>query len=187
MRGKKWQIGGLPDTKMKHNERISPEARIVYPDHFLFSTIKDGKTWQCCTFYFSILHPSLSTSYFLFVFFQKCLKRLKTFLGDLFLSRSETCCLSKTSNIQPALLWHGTDLGQRLISLSLLTNPGPEVCIWLAFRPQWFNKLCLIWPKTKTLISRHTGMILLSAKLINHTWAITQQERDSSYLGKFIR
>lgn len=69
---------GKRGLKMKHNERISPEAWIVYPEHFLFSTIKDGKTCQCCAFYLSIL--ALYTS-ILFL----CTRPLKwlTFKGDL--------------------------------------------------------------------------------------------------------
>lgn len=48
-------------------------------------------------------------------------------------------CVPHRANIRRALLWNCTDLGQRLISLSLLTNPGLRVCILLAFRPLWFN------------------------------------------------
>lgn len=55
-----------------------------------------------------------------------------------FLPQSKVCRLTP-ANIQQALLWNCTDLGQRLISLSLLTNPGLRVCILLAFRPLWFN------------------------------------------------
>lgn len=87
------------------------------------------------------LSPSTSV-----LFLSKRPLKWLTFAGDLvvallllFFLREKRALLSHTSNIQQALLWNCTDLGQRLISLSLLTKPGLRVRILLAFRPLWFN------------------------------------------------
>ncbi len=88
-----------------------------------------------------------SLSPLLFCFSPKDLWKWLTFKGDLivvflfcfFFSSIKWALLPHASNIQQALLWNCTDLGQRLIPLSLLTNPGLRVCILLAFRPLWFN------------------------------------------------
>lgn len=56
----------------------------------------------------------------------------------IFPSKSKVCCIT-AANIRQALLWNCSDLGQRLISLSLWTNPGLRACILLAFRHLWFN------------------------------------------------
>lgn len=46
-------------------------------------------------------------------------------------------CRYTSVNIRQALLWHYTDLGQRLL-LSHWTKPGLKVCM-LAFRALWFS------------------------------------------------
>lgn len=161
---------------MKHNERISPEAWIVYPEYFLFSTIKESKTCRCCTF--SSLHSLTLYLHLGFVSLQKTSKMTDiqgwphcSFLIRLFLLPQSKLLLSHASNIQQTLLWNCTDRGQRLISLSLLTNPGLRVCILLAFRPLWFNialpdmtfhdrqRLCDI-----SLVPGDKEMVVLSAK-----------------------
>lgn len=162
---------------MKHNERISPEARIVYPEHFLFCTLKDSKTCRCCAFYLS----THSLSLLLFCFSPK----------DPW-NDWHSSLLSHASNIQQALLWNYTDLGQRLISLSLLTNPGLRVCILLALRPLWFN---IALPDMTshhrqrlgdmTLVSCDKEMVVFSVNPINHTWTIRQQKRDGSKLWDY--
>lgn len=190
------KIGGASGLKMKHNERISPEAQIVYPDHFLFSTIKESKTCMCCAFYHSILQLSPFTS----VLFPSLQHAFETdFQGwphcsflilTFFPAHRKVCCLTP-ANVQQALMWNCTDLGQRLISLSLLTNPGLRVCVLLAGRHLWFNTT----PPDMT--SNHRQRLCDTVHLyfhlfilqqpINHTWTIRQPKRDGQNLETIKR
>lgn len=100
-----------------------------------------------------------------------------------FPAHSEVCCLTP-ANMQQALMWNCTDLGQRLISLSLLTNPGLRVCVLLAGRHLWFNTT----PPDMTSNQRqrlcdtvHLYIhLFILQQPINHTWTIWQQKRDGS-------
>lgn len=101
----------------------------------------------------------------------------------LFPAHSEVCCLT-LANMQQALMWNCTDLGQRLISLSLLTNPGLRVCVLLAGRHLWFNTTPPdMTPNQRQRLCDTVHLyfhLFILQQPINHTWTIRQQKRDGS-------
>lgn len=128
------QASGL---KMKHNERNSPEAWVVFSRTFPFQHHQRRKNLPILCFL--SLHScafSLSPLHFVSLWHSALTLLLSTLFSPS--HKNELCCLMPPTS-SDALLWNCTDVGQRLISLSLLTKPGLRLCILLALRPLWFN------------------------------------------------
>lgn len=109
------------------------------------------------------------------------LKKKLTFKGDLvvvflFCYVPSLFCSLRAAISSSFCCLNCTDLGQRLISLSLLTNPSLRACILLAFRPLRFNNASADMTShyrqrlgDMSLVPCNKEMVVFPARSINHT------------------